>query len=1256
MNSLGRKVLDLAEQQGLLDSQAIADLRRQVEQSKFIITPEAIAKVLVDQGHLTPFQARKLVAQALGPEPDPVEKKIAEKERAKKRKTPPEELTFAEEDDDSKATPATPSRGWRTGPGNDLPGGVHPAKAGSLAHQNEGVSVPGADKTSVEKPTRQDKASGKSPSHQGLPVNKTPRTGQDRGAVAGEDDPSTAEDFLPPPATASQPASRGRRWKEDASGNMSETIEMSPEELAGGPPPHLVPEPLPAPEDLVPQAFGAAPLTDDLAGLATPPLAAAETLLPVQPPGAAAVRWLPRNVWDSPLLLLAGGALGLLLIAFALLTYSLTRGSAAELLAEAEEAYRSGAYPQAMALYDRFLQRYPRNPQASLARVRRGMAAIRQVADAGQNPRLALQTARQVLPQIEQEPPFADVRPELAMILPELAATFAQQAATAPQLEQKEELVALARQTLELVDNPTYLPTSLRTPREGQLAQVEDKLQLAQRAIDEEKARRQAVSAMRNAAAAGQTAAAYETYAQLLATYPALAGHRELQQAVRDVSRAEAQQVLVQSLDQAASVDEPPSPSRMVVLSHRQSVAADEDATGMLFVLADGAVYGIEASSGLVRWRRFVGHETIAQPLSWGEVGAEDCLLLDQRQGQVVRLQGKSGRLVWRQPLEERPLGIAADKNRLFVTTATGRVLALEAASGHLVRQAQLPQRTGSAPVLAGAGLCILAERATLFVLDPDSLSCRQTVFLGHRPGAVLVPPCALADLVLVGESVSDEMSLLFVVGPAAGGSLDVLGRPQRLKGRIVTPLAASGQRVGVATDRGQLVVYERDASESQPLRPVAELQTAPAAPQPVWVHLERNWVWTSADRPALFELRPAVDQLTRRWTGGQEGACVGPILVHRAIVAHVRRHRGVGGVQVEALQMADGKPRWTTTLAAPPLAVDAPAQTCFLLSCDGRLYGVERTSLAGGEGASVISSAALTPPGGPLPLQPQVAASRQGRLWVATSEDGQRVVRYTLDAPPRVSVLELPAAASAPVELWGEALAIGSRDGTLVQRSWDAAPSEQAVFLPPLTVDKVPRWSQPVVLPGQAHLAVVGDTGELFLLRQRAQPRGLELVAQRSLGGPVVRPWAAGGTVVAGVVRRPAQDVLIGLNAQGQDAFPEVPLGGPVVWGPCAVDDAVLVASELEGLVCLETSGKVRWQQPLRHGPLVGPVLRSEDGHWIGFAATGTVMRWDPQDGRELARSDVGEPLAGPAAWWGHELVVAGSDGTLHLLVPPRP
>src|SRR6059058_4979953 len=99
MSAISKKVLDLAEQQGLLDGKAIAELRRQVAESKFVITPEAIAKVLVDHGHLTPFQARKLVSQALGNQPDKVEQRLTEKKPSPKAESI-EDLSFADSSTD----------------------------------------------------------------------------------------------------------------------------------------------------------------------------------------------------------------------------------------------------------------------------------------------------------------------------------------------------------------------------------------------------------------------------------------------------------------------------------------------------------------------------------------------------------------------------------------------------------------------------------------------------------------------------------------------------------------------------------------------------------------------------------------------------------------------------------------------------------------------------------------------------------------------------------------------------------------------------------------------------------------------------------------------------------------------------------------------------------------------------------------------------------------------------------------------------
>ncbi len=57
------RFIALLESRGLLDPEIIVELNRQVEQSKVRVTPEAIAKLLVDNGQLTRFQATKLVTE-----------------------------------------------------------------------------------------------------------------------------------------------------------------------------------------------------------------------------------------------------------------------------------------------------------------------------------------------------------------------------------------------------------------------------------------------------------------------------------------------------------------------------------------------------------------------------------------------------------------------------------------------------------------------------------------------------------------------------------------------------------------------------------------------------------------------------------------------------------------------------------------------------------------------------------------------------------------------------------------------------------------------------------------------------------------------------------------------------------------------------------------------------------------------------------------------------------------------------------------
>ena len=141
------------------------------------------------------------------------------------------------------------------------------------------------------------------------------------------------------------------------------------------------------------------------------------------------------------------------------------------------------------------------------------------------------------------------------------------------------------------------------------------------------------------------------------------------------------------------------------------------------------------------------------------------------------------------------------------------------------------------------------------------------------------------------------------------------------------------------------------------------------------------------------------------------------------------------------------------------------------------------------------------------------------------------------------------------------------------------------------------------------------------------------------------------------GVMRLENADALAGFDAQGAAAFEPVALEGRVESGPHVIGGLVFVAAEPDGLVCAESSGKIRWRQPLEDGPLAGPPLATTSGDVIVLSQSGTISRLDPTTGKTIARQVIGEPLGGAACILGEQVFAAGSDGTVHRFpVPARP
>lgn len=98
MQKTAKQFLDLLESQHLLAPDILTELRRQVGESKSRLTSELIARLLVDNGHLTKFQATKLIAELSA---------LPNKGPTALPDTPNDDLGFAEDADASKHSPSS---------------------------------------------------------------------------------------------------------------------------------------------------------------------------------------------------------------------------------------------------------------------------------------------------------------------------------------------------------------------------------------------------------------------------------------------------------------------------------------------------------------------------------------------------------------------------------------------------------------------------------------------------------------------------------------------------------------------------------------------------------------------------------------------------------------------------------------------------------------------------------------------------------------------------------------------------------------------------------------------------------------------------------------------------------------------------------------------------------------------------------------------------------------------------------------------
>jgi len=969
------------------------------------------------------------------------------------------------------------------------------------------------------------------------------------------------------------------------------------------------------------------------------------------------------NVWDSPLMLVGGGTLLVLLILVTVLIWSVSRQSGEQAFRQADEDYSAGSYAQAIHKYDLALEKFSDHPAASLARVHRGLARLRQVTPQGTtNWPAALETAKSVIAEISSEDEFPQAQADLSAMLLRIAEGLAGQA----QRELDSARVAQSEEALALLKK--YVPRELRNA--VRIGEVEALLGTTIREIDRDRRRDEAIARMKGAAASGKAQEAYRIRNALLKEYPELLRDEQLEQAVLEVSAEQQEAVQVVEASRPAETGERTTPVLSEgVLASRTGAGVPQGVEGQVVCAVErGAAYGLDASTGRVLWRRFLGFSNspsipATPPVAVSSDPASDLLLVSPKDRELLRVEAATGRLRWRHPVGEPfTAGPVVAGSRVLLATEGGKLLLIDLESGDSPSHVKLPQPLRVAPAVdLRRGLVFqLAEQSDLFVLSLPEGTCHRVEYVGHEAGSITVPPVLAGRLLLFitnDRAKSCLFQVLAVEEPADGEGLLLAPVQQvRLEGHVDAPPAVSGRRVAVVTDTGAVRVFEFSGTETgKPLTPIAETTIQDAEPTVHYPLLEGGWLWVAGSRLHRYEVRISRRMLIPQETPEQQGVFLqAPILLGQTLVT-VRRPGRLPAATVAATGSESPETFWETQLAAPPAtepALDPAGAKVHVLSAVAALFERDATA-AGLRGASDQALAAPKP--GQL-KQPITNVTTLGDArWAATFGDAfPWVAVFDPGGQAPCTWRRLPGElACAPLGL-GDALVCPLRIGQVLL--WDPVSDQQraAPFQPRVEAPPDYAWSSPAAV-GQGEF-VLGDGGR-WLYRvgvEAGPPPRLTALARTELARPIVAPLATAGEIVYGV---DAANVLIPFRLPDLERLQagEQPLGGRCVWGPAPMGDRVLLATDAGELWCFGADGKPAWAQPasLSHGPLAGRPLRVDDGLLLAFAS-GVVSRLDTAAGRETAKIDVGRPLGAGPVLLGDQLLLAGHDGTLYLVEPP--
>jgi len=973
-----------------------------------------------------------------------------------------------------------------------------------------------------------------------------------------------------------------------------------------------------------------------------------------------------KSVWDSFKIYGVAGIVILLSLLGGLLYFVLSKGDADERFAHANGIYHQQNFAAAEKEYSAFLASFGQNHQhSSHARTRLTLSQLYQFAQYT-DPVRGVDAAEELLPKIEHEAALDEERNNLAALLVDIADNVARAAASSPETAEKQRLLGELDRQIRLTENPLYVTASARQALSSKLLGINESRARVQRDINRNLRLDESVASMDAALKAKKTKDAYDTRMALLREYPELRHDPRLMTLVQSAS--EIQQTLVTTSTNLPTIDTSPLATdaiEHVVLTNLTGSTVPGLSDEVIYVRAHGSVLAFAASDGKLLWRRYVGYGQSHAPVSIDPSGRAGVLLSDADALEVQRSEGASGAVRWRASIGEPFSQPVTHRDDIYLSTQSGRVLALDAETGDARWATLIPQSVDLSPGIndRAGKLYLPGNHSNVYVLDGRNGKCLESFYLGHAAGTVAVPPVSLqggdTGHVFVFENAGADFARMHVLKcDASGTGLQVAQPPFRLDGNVtVDPILVDGRRLVVLTDRAQIAVFdiEPTAATTEQVSMVAQQVASYDSATNAQMAVGKNQIWVSGTRIGRYELQVSTGRVARDWVIHEGDSFIGKPQAFDEAIFHARLLRGTSGVRVTAADPKTGQTLWQNDIGVP-VAMLAPApggKSFHVINTQAALFELDAAALAAGTTSGPIEN----PGGNGVAMRFEHPVRIDGSSAVLLNQEtGNQLCVYNPTRSReklRLITLSLPDGRAAGKGLIaGQGFLLPLDSGRIVLMRYQTGGQLGSPFQPPSQPNQPVRWSAPVALPADPdQVLIADDRKKLYRLRVGDQVRELASV---DLEQPLLGPTAIAGEAMFATTAGPSADFLVSFHSGSLEEQSKRLLDGRVTWGPYSAADRILLQTDDGQLRGFDVAGEPQFALQLPAGKLVEGVAETANAIIVSGHQPGWLAAISKSDGSLLGTTQLNQPLSAPPLPVGNRLLVPGHEGIVYITEVP--